>query len=188
MRRILATADQLFAHQGFDKTTVQQIADQADIGAGTLFLYFSDKNEILLKLFHSAVELELNQAIKRLKNGKKFLAAVRKFLLDQMKPFEKDRELSKVFFREFLFHKGQVRADLDRQAAEIMQALLEAIKAAQAKAEIDAHLDPAAGALQIYAIFHATLAFHLADCLPASPQLTLESLLNSAWQGMAPRP
>jgi AcrR family transcriptional regulator len=54
MRRILAAGNKLFSRQGFDKTTVQQIADEADVGAGTLFLYVSDTSELLLKLFHSA--------------------------------------------------------------------------------------------------------------------------------------
>jgi hypothetical protein len=104
-----------------------------------------------------------------------------------MGPYEKDRELSKVFFREFLFHKGQIRAELDQQTSEILQALQEAVKAAQADRQVDARVDPSVGALQIYAIFHATLAFHLADCLPGAPNLTMESLLHSAWQGLAPR-
>jgi AcrR family transcriptional regulator len=187
MRRILAAGDKLFSQQGFDKTTVQQIADEADVGAGTLFLYVSDKSELLLKLFHGAIELELKQAIKRLKAGKKFVTTIRRFLIDLMGPYERDRERSKVFFREFLFHKGQIRGELDRQASEILQALQEAIEAAQADGQIDARVDPSVGALQIYAIFHATLAFHLADCLPRSPNLTMESLLHSAWLGLAPR-
>jgi AcrR family transcriptional regulator len=187
MRRILAAGDKLFSQQGFDKTTVQQIADEADVGAGTLFLYVSDKSELLLKVFHSEIEVELRQAIIRLKAGKKFVAAIRRFLLNLMGPYEKDRELSRVFFREFLFHKGKVRAELDQQASQILQALQEAIKAAQADGQIDARVDSSAGALQIYGIFHATLAFHLADCLQGSPKLTLESLLHSAWLGMAPR-
>jgi AcrR family transcriptional regulator len=187
MRRILAAGDKLFSRRGFDQTTVQQIADEADVGAGTLFLYVSDKSELLLKLFHGAIELELEQAIQRLKAGKKFVRSVKRFLMDLMRPYQKDLELSKVFFREFLFHKGQIRAALDQQASEVLQALQEAIKTAQSDGQVDARVDPAVGALQIYAIFHATLAFHLSDCLQGAPELTLESLLQSAWLGMAPR-
>ncbi len=62
MRRILAAAEKLFSSQGFDGTTVQQIADEADIAVGTLFLYVSDKSELLLRLFHNAAEVELDQA------------------------------------------------------------------------------------------------------------------------------
>jgi AcrR family transcriptional regulator len=188
MRRILAAGEKLFSKRGFDGTTVQQIADEADVAVGTLFLYISDKSELLLRLFYYATELELGQAVKRMKASRKFLPAVRRFLEDLILPYEKDRDLAKVFWREFLFHKGEVRAELDKQAAEILRALAEAISLAQRRGEIDECVNPAVGALQLYAIFHATLAFHLADCLPGrSPTLTLNALLQSAWLGIAPR-
>ena len=189
MRRILAAGEKLFSKQGFDGTTVQQIADEADIAVGTLFLYISDKSELLLRLFHYSTDLELGQAVRRMKASRKFLPAVRRFLEDLILPYEKDRELAKVFWREFLFHKGEVRAELDKQASEILRALAEAIAIAQKRREINERVDPSVGALQLYAIFHATLAFHLADCLPGgSPNLTLNALLQSAWLGLAPRP
>jgi len=189
MRRILAAGEKLFSKQGFDGTTVQQIADEADIAVGTLFLYISDKSELLLRLFHYSTDLELGQAVRRMKASRKFLPAVRRFLEDLILPYEKDHELAKVFWREFLFHKGEVRAELDKQASEILRALAEVIAIAQKRREIDQSVDPGVGALQLYAIFHATLAFHLADCLPGgSPSLTLNALLQSAWLGLAPRP
>lgn len=46
--RIIAAASDLFAHQSVDDVTTQQIADAADIGAGTLFLYAKNKGELLL--------------------------------------------------------------------------------------------------------------------------------------------
>ena len=189
MRRILAAGEKLFSKRGFDGTTVQQIADEADVAVGTLFLYVSDKSELLLRLFHYAMELELEQAVRRMKANRKFVPAVRRFLEDLIVPYEKDRELAKVFWREFLFHKGEVRAELDKQASEILQALAESIAIAKKRGDIDKRVDPSVGALQLYAIFHATLAFHLADCLPGgSPSLTLHALLQSAWLGLAPRP
>ena len=46
--RIVAAAGELFAVHGVDDVTTQQIADKADIGAGTLFLYAKTKGELLL--------------------------------------------------------------------------------------------------------------------------------------------
>lgn len=46
--RILAAASELFAVHSVDEVTTQQIADAADIGAGTLFLYAKNKGELLL--------------------------------------------------------------------------------------------------------------------------------------------
>lgn len=46
--RIMAAASELFAEYGVEDVTTQQIADKADIGAGTLFLYAKTKGELLL--------------------------------------------------------------------------------------------------------------------------------------------
>ncbi|MET9565352.1 TetR/AcrR family transcriptional regulator [Streptomyces tauricus] len=46
--RIIAAASELFAEHGVDEVTTQQIADKADIGTGTLFLYAKTKGELLL--------------------------------------------------------------------------------------------------------------------------------------------
>jgi len=51
--RITAAAEELFAERGVDEVTTQEIADKADIGAGTLFLYAKSKGELLLLVQNS---------------------------------------------------------------------------------------------------------------------------------------
>ena len=46
--RITAAASELLAEHGIEDVTTQQIADKADIGTGTLFLYAKTKGELLL--------------------------------------------------------------------------------------------------------------------------------------------
>jgi AcrR family transcriptional regulator len=48
LQRIMTAASELFAERGVDEVTTQQIADKADIGTGTLFLYAKTKGELLL--------------------------------------------------------------------------------------------------------------------------------------------
>lgn len=48
LARITAAASELFAKHGVEEVTTQQIADAADIGTGTLFLYAKTKGELLL--------------------------------------------------------------------------------------------------------------------------------------------
>lgn len=52
--RITAAARELFAEHGIDDVTTQQIADRADIGTGTLFLYAKSKGELLLLVQNAA--------------------------------------------------------------------------------------------------------------------------------------
>lgn len=64
LERITAAASQLFAEYGVDEVTTQQIADAADIGTGTLFLYARTKGELLLLVqnIHYAAALERGRA------------------------------------------------------------------------------------------------------------------------------
>ena len=52
--RITAAARELFSEHGVDEVTTQQIADKADIGTGTLFLYAKTKGELLLLVQNSS--------------------------------------------------------------------------------------------------------------------------------------
>lgn len=54
---ILAAAVELFARQGFAATEVQQIADRAGVGKGTVYRHFVNKE----KLFLAAADLGLRQ-------------------------------------------------------------------------------------------------------------------------------
>ncbi|WP_163163384.1 TetR/AcrR family transcriptional regulator [Arthrobacter sp. Alg241-R88] len=62
--RITAAASELFAEHGVEDVTTQQIADKADIGTGTLFLYAKTKGELLLLVqnTHYAEALERGRA------------------------------------------------------------------------------------------------------------------------------
>lgn len=54
LERITAIAAELFANRGIDDVTTQEIAERADIGTGTLFLYAKTKSELLLLVQNSA--------------------------------------------------------------------------------------------------------------------------------------
>jgi len=61
LQRITAAAAELFADRGVDDVTTQEIADRADIGTGTLFLYAKTKGELLLLVQNSAYAAALEQ-------------------------------------------------------------------------------------------------------------------------------
>ena len=66
--RILAVAEQLFAHFGIKKTTMDEIAKKARMGKSTMYYYFKSKEEIFAEVIRRdsvIFKLELNQAIAR---------------------------------------------------------------------------------------------------------------------------
>src|SRR5260221_10681116 len=47
---IMESAQRLFLHYGYKKTTIDDIAQEAGIGKGTVYLYFDGKEEIMLTI------------------------------------------------------------------------------------------------------------------------------------------
>jgi AcrR family transcriptional regulator len=66
--RILAAAVRLFAEQGFDATSVQQIVEDAAVTKGALYHYFGSKNELLFEIYHSLIGAQ-NADLERIRDG-----------------------------------------------------------------------------------------------------------------------
>lgn len=63
---ILEAAVACFEARGYEETTTALIAQQADIGVGTLYSYFRDKREILLELLDTTVREVADWVIEQL--------------------------------------------------------------------------------------------------------------------------
>jgi AcrR family transcriptional regulator len=47
---IFKAAEKLFARQGFHKTSMEQVADRAEVSVGTVYFYFKNKEDLLVHL------------------------------------------------------------------------------------------------------------------------------------------
>lgn len=55
LRTILSAAETLFAEKGFHNTSVDEIADQAEVSVGTVYFYFKNKEALLIRLFDESL-------------------------------------------------------------------------------------------------------------------------------------
>ena len=62
---LLSVALKRFEHYGYNKTTVEEIAEDAHIGKGSFYLHFKSKKEIFLHL----VELHFSTKLKEIENA-----------------------------------------------------------------------------------------------------------------------
>lgn len=65
---LLDAARTLFAERGFEGTTIAAIAERAELGFGTFYLYFRDKEEILRAVVMEGLE-SLRDQLDRLERG-----------------------------------------------------------------------------------------------------------------------
>src|SRR3984885_2979760 len=61
--RILTAAERIFARHGFFAAKVSDVAKDAGVADGTIYLYFKSKDELLISLFVRRMQ-QLNQALR----------------------------------------------------------------------------------------------------------------------------
>src|SRR5258705_13839459 len=66
--RILSSAMRVFASKGFFQSKVSDIAADAGVADGTIYLYFKSKDDILISLFETQME-RVNQELRRAIEG-----------------------------------------------------------------------------------------------------------------------
>lgn len=129
LERITAAASELFAEHGVDEVTTQQIADRADIGTGTLFLYARTKGELLLLVQNAqySAALERGRAAAETKPG--VLDAVMSIVQPIVHCNRAQIDNGRTYLREMVFgdpqepHHGEALA-IAAQTEEAISAVL----------------------------------------------------------------
>ena len=66
--RIIDAATKIFAKKGFFQAKVSEIAKEARVADGTIYLYFEGKDAILISLFEEQMELVLDNMRAQISN------------------------------------------------------------------------------------------------------------------------
>ena len=123
--QILAAASRVFARQGFHRTTVREIAREAGLADGTIYLYFASKRELLLALLGQLGRVDERPADFAAMAGVDARTSIDAYLRRRFADLGEWRQLFAAVFPEVL-------ADADLRAAQIAQAT-PAFEAAEAE-------------------------------------------------------
>lgn len=108
--QIMAAAKKVFSAKGFNGATMEDIAREAELSSGTLYLYFRGKDEL-----YATVNVELQ---KYMRQRVQELADIQ-----EMNPAEKLEALSQVLYEIYEYDPSMTRNVLHLQASETLQNL-----------------------------------------------------------------
>ncbi|UQZ34142.1 TetR/AcrR family transcriptional regulator [Paenibacillus sp. PK3_47] len=100
-KQIFLQALQLFHEKGFEQVTVQEITTKCGIGKGTFFNYFAKKEDILLYLGESQIDL-LQHSIEKHQNIDPPKEQIRRVMDDLLLHFSAHSELMKLATLEII--------------------------------------------------------------------------------------
>ncbi len=147
----MRAARRLFARKGFERATTREIAEAADVGAGTLFLYTGRKKDLLVSIFAEDVRSVIDEA---------FVTAAAGELLEQLlrvfgaliAHHEQDPGLARVFVKELPFVEDRHHL-LRETMSSLLGGIARLVTEAQAAGALAATVEPPELAGNLFALY-----------------------------------
>ena len=123
--RIFTAADELFAAKGYAAVTTQEVADAADVGAGTLFRYAKNKAELLIMVMNERLRLGAERGLVIAERGAPPAESIVGLIEPLVHAALTQPENTAVFQREVLFGiDGPYRAEALNRIRELEDAMV----------------------------------------------------------------
>jgi len=118
---IIDAAEKIFFTKGMDQSTMDDVAEEAELSKGTLYLYFKSKEDIQFAIFRRGAEILMNMMKERLsehKSGYENLLELAEITVEYSKRY-------KEYFQFFLFFQSSNLENMNIQQEQLEKYLME---------------------------------------------------------------
>jgi len=95
-KKIIDAATKVFAKKGFYNAKVSEIAHEAGIADGTIYIYFKHKDDILISLFEEKMKEVLDNMKKQISLESDPLKKIEKFALVHLKLIQDNKDIAEI--------------------------------------------------------------------------------------------
>jgi TetR/AcrR family transcriptional regulator, fatty acid metabolism regulator protein len=141
-KRILASATRIFARKGFPAARVSDIARDAGVADGTVYLYFQGKDDLLLSIFQSSMDRYLEIAETIVGEVDDPAERIRRFAMLHLELLGADRDLAAVFQVELRGSRRSMSLLSRDRLSDYFELLAETIAAGQDRGQFRRELRP----------------------------------------------
>lgn len=188
--RIVSAARTLFRTRGYEETRTQDIADGADVGSGTLFLYAKSKEDLLVLVFLDEMHEIIDRVFREVPHNEMLLTQITSAFTGIVDYHNRDFTTSGILIRELCFLQNRKRqADIFVIQEKISQHLVNLIEAAKLQGEIRQGVDSLTAARTLFSTYFTQQTFWLGGYTSiASFKRELQKLLSMIVDGMKVAP
>ena len=94
--RIIKAATKIFAQKGFFQAKVSDIAKEAQVADGTIYLYFENKDDILISLFEEQMNRVLEDMKRQISTEDDAIKKIEKFAYNHLKLMELNKNMAEI--------------------------------------------------------------------------------------------
>jgi TetR/AcrR family fatty acid metabolism transcriptional regulator len=133
---ILEAAVKVFARQGFYQSTVAQIAREAGVADGTIYLYFKNKDDILVHFFQYKTKQVFERFRAEVNHAENSLDKLRNLIKRHLAEFQRDRDMA-ILYQVGTHQIDRLAEDQIREMSKMYQDLIsEIVEAGQQEGSI----------------------------------------------------
>ncbi len=139
---ILDAAIRVFAEKGFNAARISDVADAAGVADGTIYLYFKNKEDLLLSIFEEKMDLLLAGLREALEGITEPLDQVRTFARYHFRQVQDHRELAEVLQIELRLSNKFLKEYRPEKLWEYLAIFAEIVRSGQERGVIRKDIDP----------------------------------------------
>ncbi len=130
-KAILEAAVRLFSEKGFENTRIEELAQAAGIGKGTIYSYFKTKNDILFAFCEDGIELMHQEYRDKADPDAPLLEQLMTIFKAEFSYVCKNREFGRLYMQETFFpeaSEAKRHRELDNKYFDLLFPILERAK------------------------------------------------------------
>ena len=176
--RLREAAEKLFRKRGYENTTTREIADEAEIAAGTLFLYARDKQDLLFLVMHEHIAMAVEDAFDTLPTKHTLSSALRHIYTRLYAMYGRQEPLARHFVMSLPGADGPNALEVNALTFAFLQRVATLVEEAQRRGEVRADEAPLAIATISFELYFTTLIRWLSGVATVEqlPDVLMESL------------
>lgn len=130
-KKILQAAIKIFARNGFFNSRISEIAKEANVADGTIYLYFNNKYDILVSLFEEEMTKVISNMREELSKETNALKKLEVFARVHLKIVEENRDLAEVLQVELRQSSKFMKEYRNKRFAEYVNIISTIVKKGQ---------------------------------------------------------
>jgi AcrR family transcriptional regulator len=179
----LDAAVELFARQGFDATSVQEVVERAQVTKGAMYHYFRSKDDLLYEIYHELIGVQLAGLERIQAAGLSAPQALRAIIVDLVETTAARVAAAAVSARELHKLAGEPMAALRAQRRRYHEGVRELIERGQGGGEFTGSATAETVTLMVFGIVNQLPQWYRPDG-PTSPRRLADEIAGFVLAGL----
>jgi len=130
---IIRAATKIFAKKGFYQAKISEIASEAGVADGTIYIYFQNKDDILISLFEEQMKEVLDNMVDQISQLEDPVEKLERFALTHLKLIEQNKNMAEIIQVELRQSSMFMKEYKNEKFAQYLDLIAEIIQEGQKK-------------------------------------------------------